>query len=480
MNNNKNNLLPGNPRYQPKQMEPMFGYDNLYKNFASVEIATLETLYDLGVIPKEEIELLTNSIKEQLFDITTTEVDEIERNITHHDIRAWVRKAQEIVDPKLARWIHIPLTSYDVVDTARILQFKEAYQKALKPSIREVIETLSTLVEQNMNQVQIGRTHGQHALPITVGFWLASILNRVVYNFEKMEQYNNELVGKISGAVGAHNAQFGLGFSNKADTETFEKKVLEKLHLKPAKISTQMLPPEHLGYFLFSSINLSATFGQFGRDARHLMRSEIGEVTESFGKNQVGSSTMAHKRNPINFENIEGTWLKTKNEFGKVLDSLISDHQRDLVGSSIARDYPIMFINLQNQLNTLLRKNKEGVSFLERISFSANACQKNFDQNSKVVLAEPLYIALQMAGYEQDAHELVNHKIIPEVQKTGKTMVEVLMDLQSTDENLSEIVKNIPQDILELLANTENYVGDAVEKSQEIVEYARNTINAIK
>jgi adenylosuccinate lyase len=88
MNNNKNNLLPGNPRYQPKQMEPMFGYDNLYKNFASVEIATLETLYDLGVIPKEEIELLTNSIKEQLFDITTTEVDEIERNITHHDIRA--------------------------------------------------------------------------------------------------------------------------------------------------------------------------------------------------------------------------------------------------------------------------------------------------------------------------------------------------------------------------------------------------------
>jgi len=476
MKEERNLVLPGNPRYQPREMVPYFGYDNLYKKVAAVEIATLQTLGEIGVVPKEELAELLPSIIEDILAISTTEIDKIEREITHHDIKAWVRKAQEIINKKLARWVHIPLTSYDSIDTGRILQFREAYQYALNSSISEVIGLFVDLVEKFADQIQIGRTHGQHALPITVGFWLATILNRIIYNWQQMDLYSKGLVGKISGAVGAHNAQIGLNFTKSGRGKTFEERVLNKLDLPPAQISTQILPPEPLGYFLFSCCMLSATFAQFGRDCRHLMRSEIAEVAESFEKGQVGSSTMAHKRNPVNFENLEGMWIKTKNEFGKVLDTVISEHQRDLVGSSVARDYPIILINLQQQLNTLLRKNKDEVPFLSRITFHQDACQKNFEMSSHFILAEPLYIALQMAGYSGDAHEFVNRRLVPIAKKRNILLVEILEELAQDDSELKTVINTIPKEVWKLLHCPESYTGDAEKVALKIVAYAKKEI----
>ena len=121
---------------------------------------------------------------------------------------------------------------------------------------------------------------------------------------------------------------------------------------------------------------------------------------------------MAHKRNPINFENLEGTWIKNQVEFGKVLATMVSEHQRDLVGSSIARDFPTIVVNLVSQLNTLLRE-ADGKPFISRISVDEASLKRNFDAQGDAILAEPIYIALQMAGYEGDAHELVNHVAMP-------------------------------------------------------------------
>ncbi|MHA1410809.1 MAG: lyase family protein, partial [Candidatus Odinarchaeia archaeon] len=460
-----NLVLPGNPRYQPKQLCEYFGYDHLFHTLAEVEIATLRVLGEIGVIPAEEIVLLTDDIIEQILAIPTTEVDRIEREITKHDIRAWVRKAQEILDQvsagSLARWVHVPLTSYDPLDTGRILQFLRAYEKALKPAIGENLLLLTDLVERFAAQIQIGRTHGQHALPITVGFWLATILSRMLYNLTKIEEHAQQLVGKISGAVGAHNAQLGLGLAERCGERSFEERVLDKLGLKSARISTQILPPEPVGYFLFSCAMLSANLGQMGRDCRHLMRTEIAEVQEAFEAGQVGSSTMVHKRNPINFENLEGMWIRTKNEFGKVLDTLISEHQRDLVGSCVARDFPIILVNLMQQLNTLRRRNKAGVPFLARLTVNADACQANFERSAHLILAEPLYIALQMAGYQGDAHELVNGELVPIAQKDGRLLAEVLEEKALPDEELAEVISRIPDDVWQLLHQPENYTGDA-------------------
>ncbi len=476
MENKKNLILPGNPRYQPKEMILFFGYDNLYRKAAEVEITALQTLGEIGVVPKEEMKNLTPALIEEILAIPATDVDKIEREITHHDVRAWVKIAQGVINAKLSRWVHIPLTSYDVIDTGRVLQFRDAYNMALKPSIAEVVSLFVSMVRKYSGELQIGRTHGQHALPITVGFWLATILNRIVYNWVEMDLYAENLSGKISGAVGAYNAQRGLGFIDLAGKQNFENRVLGKLGLKPARISTQILAPEPLSYLLYSATMMSAALGQFGRDARQLMRSEIAEISESFEKGQVGSSTMAHKRNPVNFENLEGTWLKTKNEFGKVFDTLISEHQRDLVASSVYRDFPVIFINLQQQLNTLLKKNKTGASFLSRISVNKDACRKNFELNAHLILAEPLYIALQMAGYEGDAHELVNMKLVSRAAETNQPLADVLEEFAEKDEKLKNTINNIPRDLWELLHHPEKYTGDAEKKALEIADYAEKMV----
>lgn len=474
---NRNQQLPGNPRYQPKELADIFGYDELYQKAMDVELATLEVLSEIGIIPEEEYSTLTSEIRQTIKEISTTEVDGIERKITKHDVRALVRAMQQKINSKLNRWVHVPLTSYDPLDTGRSLQFIEAYNHSLKPALIKTTKNLIVMVHENAGKLQIGRTHGQHALPITVGFWLASILNRLIYNWEKLEQASQSLNGKISGAVGAYNAQEALGFNRGG--RDFEVLVLEKLGLKPGRISTQILQPEPLAYYLFSCIMLSATFGQFGRDCRHLMRSEIDEVREFFESGQVGSSTMAQKRNPINFENLEGTWLKTKNEFGKVLDTLISEHQRDLVGSSLMRDYPTIVIDLQLQLNTLNRQDEKGRSFLSRIVIDEESCKRNFQKNANFILAEPLYIALQMAGYENDAHELVNHRLMPLAKKGDISLFEALGLEADRDEAVRQAANNIPPEIQEAFLHPENYTGKAKEKALAIADYATSFLEQI-
>src|SRR5436190_154776 len=235
--------LPGNPRYQPKELQSVFGYDNRFQAVAEVEIATMRTLADIGIIPAADIASLTPAVEQELLAIATTEVDDVERRITKHDIRAWVRIAQSKVAPGLRRWIHVPLTSYDALDTARALQFVRGHD-VVKRLTDKVIGCFVEQVNSFAAQPQIGRTHGQHALPITVGFWFATILSRILVNIQSANSAADKLVGKISGAVGVYNAQVGLGIAARCGDKTFEERVLEKLGLKAAPISAQILPPE--------------------------------------------------------------------------------------------------------------------------------------------------------------------------------------------------------------------------------------------
>jgi len=476
-----NLMLPGNPRYQPKELIPFFGYDNLMRGLAEVEIANLKALGKIGVIGKGDIDLLTPELISRLMAITTTQVDEVERQITKHDVRAWVRLAQEILPPELARWTHVPLTSYDPLDTGRILVYYRAYLTVLKPAIFEVMGLLMKLVEEQAQTVQIGRTHGQHALPITVGFWLATILSRIVYNAYELEHSAEKLVGKISGAVGAYNAQVGLGLTTRSEEEnalTYEETVLELLGLKAAPISTQILPPEPLEHFLHACFMMSAAFGQLGDDCRHLMRSELNEVAEAFEPGQVGSSTMAQKRNPINFENLKAMWKKNVGEYVKVLLTLHSEHQRDLTDSAVMRDFPTILVNLMTQLNTLRRKNQSGAPFLARLSFNNEALKRNLGMNAHVILAEPIYIALQMAGYPDDAHELVNRKLVPRAQKENLPLAEILRHYAQTESDpyIGEAYGRIPAEVKEMLACPEKYTGDAAKKALEVVSLAQECV----
>lgn len=472
---NENLHLPGNPRYQPKKLISYLGYDNLCRWIGKVEIANLEALIEIGIIPPEDAALFTDEVKEKVLAIRTTDVDATERQVTKHDIRAWVLEAKKVSPPELGKWWHIMLTSYDAIDTARCLMFMTIQREVLTPSTIELMRSLIKLIRKFSSQIQIGRTHGQHALPITVGFWLALVLARVHYNFVRMTSDAEMLSGKISGAVGAYNAQVGLGLLNKCDD--YESLVLEKLGLQSEMISSQVVMPEPLAYYLHSCTVMSGALAQLGEDCRQLMRSEISEIREDFSSEQSGSSTMAHKRNPINFENTVGMFLRNKNEHGKVLDTLVTEHQRDLVASSLYRDFPIILVNLQVQLDTLSRLDAADVPFLERITVDVEACKRNFNQSRNLILGEPIYIALQMAGYTNDAHYVVNHMLTPKAIATGKMLAEIAEEYCLEDEEFSEAWGKIDSHIINLFYHPEQYTGVAKEKAEYVANYIERLLD---
>ena len=182
-NQPSNLMLPGNPRYQPEELKPFLGYDKLYWGLAEVEIAALDVLYDIGVIPPADYIHLTDMARDGLRAITTTAVDEEERK-TRHDVRAWVRLAQTILHPDIGRWVHVPMTSYDPLDTGRSWLYQKAHNEAIRPALRETIGLFAARTRELADQVQIGRTHGQHALPITDAYViLAAVIFNVIVGF---------------------------------------------------------------------------------------------------------------------------------------------------------------------------------------------------------------------------------------------------------------------------------------------------------
>lgn len=466
-----NLMMPGDPRYQPTSLQRYFGYDVLVSFQVGVELAALCVLASRGVIPASEYALLTPAVVEALSAITTTEVDAEER-ITRHDIRALVNCMKRRMPEPLQRWVHVPLTSYDVIDTARAHMYRTAHTEVVRPLFKKLIASLQAHARRYARMSQIGRTHGQHALPITVGFWLATILARLCHCAAQADAKAEALCGKISGPVGAYNAQAVLGLCQPSAL-SFEDEVLSHLDLPAAPISTQIVPPEPLTEYLFSCVLVSAVLGQLGRDCRHLMRTEIGEISEPFAKTQTGSSTMAHKRNPITFENTEGMWLSQKHDLGKVLESLVSEHQRDLVGSSVARSFPAIVVRLVYQLERLLAVTPENPTpFIERVVPDPGACARNLALQGDLVLAEPLYIALQMGGYPGDAHHLVNHTIVELAKQYQMSLLDAVRAVCRNDVVVAEAWQRVPDELKAVLRQEQPYIGIATERTHQICDAA--------
>jgi len=468
--------MPGNHRYQPESLKPYFGYDNIARFYFDVEWALLKVLAKLNMLPPEKTVLLTEEMRQVLRSrITTTLEDAIEKAITKHDIRALLTairyfliatKKRPVVI--LARWFHIPATSYDTIDTARIVAYKRAFWEVSFPTLLKLIGLLKVKVVEFAETVQDGRTHGQHAEPITVGFWLATILGRIIDIAEHLAAREAELVGKFSGPVGAYNCQVFLGFEKKSQEifgKTFEELVLAELKLSPAPISTQILPPELLARFLLEFTLLSGALGQISRDCRNLQRTELAEVVEPFEKTQDASSAMPHKRNPITWEGVEGIFTIVKDEFHKVLDAIISDHQRDATGMCVMREFPGIVVLTQHQLETANR-------IIPRITVNKEALERNFAIDRHLILSEAVYIALVMAGYQEDAHSLVNHILVPRSQASGRHLIEELLLLTEEKPELGLPTEKIPSELVNLLSKPEAFTGKAKEKALEIVARA--------
>ena len=249
---------------------------------------------------------------------------------THHNIRALVNVLKTHVPPEYRYLVHLGATSADILETSASVRIKEAMRMVILPEVISLVESLCNLTLRTAEVPQIGRTHGQHAVPITFGYAMAEYVSRLGKSVSRMESKASNLRGKLSGAVGAYNATSLIV----AEPEDLERRFLEKLDLLPSDHSTQILEPEYLLELL---LEVNTAFGiqaNLADDLRNLQRTEIGEVREHFGGDQVGSSTMPQKRNPWNSEHVKSLWKAFGPRIGSFFLDQVSEHQRDLTNSA--------------------------------------------------------------------------------------------------------------------------------------------------
>ena len=363
-----------------------------------MELALLRALARRGLLEMSDVDRTEQDL---LGKLSAEEIVE-EENRVRHDLKAVVNVMARHSSEKVAPFIHLGATSYDILSNAHLLRLREGVVEVVLPRLKRVMAELVRLAEEHADTPCIGRTHGQYAEPTTFGYTCACFAERLGITIEATEESLKRLRGKFSGAVGAYVA-LGLLFE---DPRKIEEEILEEVGLLAHQTSTQITHPEPALAVLH---HLTASFGVLANmadDFRHLQRSEIAEVAEAFDSaNQVGSSAMPHKRNPITWENVKSLW-KTflPNIFTYYMDQ-ISEHQRDLTNSASARFQPRILLGLA----VAAERTGKG---LEKLFVDKEAMKERLDGLGQVV-SGPAQVLLSSVGYA-DAHERVRQLTLKE------------------------------------------------------------------
>jgi adenylosuccinate lyase len=338
-----------------------------------------------------------------------------EEERTRHNIRALVNVYKARLPEAARPYVHLGATSVDILDTAAAVRYREVTRRVLLPLLLGLETELVRLARQEARTPQIGRTHGQHAVPITFGYAMAEYVSRLGKSIQRISARAGDLRGKLSGAVGAYNASSLLV----PDPEGLEREFLSGLALLPSEHSTQLVEPEHL-LLLLTEINTAfGIIANLADDLRNLQRSEIAEVREEFADTQVGSSTMPQKRNPWNSEHVKSLWKAFSPRVVSFFMDQISEHQRDLTNSASSRfvaDYLSGFALAVSRSTSVLRS----------LVIDRERMARNIALTGDMVFSEALYVLIATAGVS-DAHERVR-KATLRAEKSGLRLRDVLKE----------------------------------------------------
>ena len=432
-----------------RKLQPYLSENAMIRYMAKVEAALTNTLAKKGVCSKKIAEEVEKACKK----VTAEEVY-LEEDKLKHNVRALANCIRSKVSNEAKPFVHFTATSHDIIATADAFRYKEFTNNVLIPKLAEFEKTLIDLALREKNTMQIGRTHGQHAVPITFGFAIAQYVSRLGSSIIKIKKSANNLRGKIAGAVGSYNAS-SLFFKN---PEEFEEEVLQELSLKPSPISTQIPEAEFMVDYVNAIIESFGILANLSDDMRHLQRSEIAEVGEEFAAKQVGSSTMPQKRNPINFENVKSLWKEFMPRIITLYSDQISEHQRDLTNSASSRFIPEILAALYI---SIIRLNKT----MKSLNVDKENLKKNFDMNKGLIVAEPLYILL--AAYNHpDAHEIVRQLTL-KAQAEKKPLQEII----KKEISLKPYLRKFNKEQLKIINNPKNYTGIASRKTKSVCGY---------
>lgn len=395
----------------------------------------------------------------RLEELVTPDAVAEEERTTHHNIRALVRVIKRHVPPDAASLVHVGATSVDILDTANALRCRDATLTVILPRLIQLERQLIQLADDHAQTLQVGRTHGQHGVPVTFGFAIAEYVSRLGKSIEEVAVRAQQLRGKLAGAVGAYNS---LSLVT-PDPIGFERETLASLGLLPSDHSTQMVEPEYLLRLL---LELNVAFGiiaNLADDLRNLQRTEIDELRELFTNTQVGSSTMPQKRNPWNSEHVKSLWKAFAPRVMTFFMDQISEHQRDLTNSASGRfvvDYFGGFLAAIERINKVV----------STLHVDADRMRANIAMTGDLVLAEAAYTLLATTG-RIDAHEDLRTATIA-AREGDRPMATVLRENSALWSELSAALERVGLDPKTFFDNPSHYTGRAAEEARRLaIEY---------
>lgn len=385
-------------RYTDPEMGKIWSQENRYQKFLDVELAVCEVQMERGVIPKEAWEEIRDKAA---FDIKR--IDEIEA-ITHHDVIAFLTSVAEFVGPA-SRYIHLGMTSSDMLDTATSIQMKESGE-IIRTALVSLRETLGNRAIEFKDSVCIGRSHGIHAEPTTFGLKLALWYDEMRRHLERLDQAIETVsVGKISGAVGT--------FAHL--DPVVEEMTCKKLGIKPAPVSTQVVQRDRHAFYLSVLAGIGATIEKMAIEIRHLQRTEVLEAEEYFAKGQKGSSSMPHKRNPIISERMAGLARLLRTNALAAMENVALWHERDISHSSVER---VILPDSNILMLYMLKKTK---TLIEKLNVYPDNMLKNLERTNGLIFSQVLLLKLVQKGLtREDAYALVQEPAMT-CWKTGES-----------------------------------------------------------
>ena len=384
-------------RYSREEMAKIWDLNSKFDYYLKVELAVCDAYAQTGTIPKEAAKAIREKAK-----FSVERIDEIEREV-RHDVIAFLTCVNESLGD-LGRYVHVGMTSSDVIDTAFALQIQDS-GKIIEKDLYKTIQTLKNLAKQHKDTICIGRSHGIHAEIMTFGVKLCSwidILERQKDNFtHALEQIR---VGQISGPVGT--------YSN--ISPEIEEITCKNLGLKPARISTQIIARDYHAYFMQSLALIASVIEQFATEIRHLQRTEVLELEEGFGAHQKGSSAMPHKKNPVLSENLCGLARVVRANSIVALENIPLWHERDISHSSAER---IIFPDSLTLVDFMLNRFN---GIMENIVVHKDNMLKNTDKFGGIVFSQKVLLSLVAKGLSrEDAYTIVQRNALDAFQNHG-------------------------------------------------------------
>ena len=428
-------------RYGTPEMKRIFEEETRVQKMLDVEATLAWAHAQVGNISKKDAErIMASALLER---VKLSRIKEIEHEI-RHDVAALVRALAEASGPSGA-FVHLGATSYDIVDTANALQLKEALE-LIELRLDNLHEILRGKAQQYKETLMIGRTHGQHALPITLGFKFAVWMCEISRHIQRLKGCEGRvIVGKMSGAVGTQ-AAFG------SHAMEIQKLVMERLGIKAAEISSQIVQRDRHAELVCLLAIVASSLENFATEIRELQRPEIAELFEAFEeKKQVGSSTMPHKQNPETCETICGLARIVRSLVIPALENVVTWHERDLTQSSAERFIiPEACILIDHMLSLMS-------NIVANLRVDERRMMKNVELTQGRALSEAVMTALAKKGVNrQEAHEILRKLTIKsDVEK--RPFREVLLRDAIVSKKLSE-------EEIDHSLNPRNYLGTAIKQ----------------